>query len=72
MRACKACHGGDGRGNEVIAKALNVTQPYLGSVSDEAVKNAVVNGKGKMKAISSVEGGEIRDLIAFIHTFPKK
>ena len=72
MRACKMCHGAEGHGNAVIAKALNVTQPDLATVKDDEVKNAVTNGKGKMKAVSSVAENEIPDLVAFIHTFAKK
>jgi mono/diheme cytochrome c family protein len=71
-RSCKMCHGPDGRGNAVMAKALDVTQPLLGSVTPVAVKNAIKNGKGKMKAVNNVEGDEIPDLVAFLRTLPKQ
>jgi mono/diheme cytochrome c family protein len=71
-KGCKMCHGADGHGNAALAKSLNVVMPDLASASDESIKTAVVNGKGKMKPVASVAEKDIPDLIAFVRTLPKK
>ncbi len=76
LKACKTCHGAQGQGNPAIAKALNVAIPDLGSKavqekSDAEIKKVVTDGKGKMKPVKTISGGEISDVVAFLRTLKK-
>ncbi|HTA42057.1 MAG TPA: cytochrome c [Bryobacteraceae bacterium] len=68
---CKTCHGGDGTGNPAIAKMMKVDMKALGSQSDAEVKTAVTMGVGKMKPIAGVAGGDLDNLVAYVHTLKK-
>lgn len=68
---CKTCHGADGTGNPAIAKMMKVDLKPLGSQSDAEVKNAVTMGAGKMKAVSGISGGDLDNLVAYVHTLKK-
>ncbi len=76
-KSCKMCHGPNGQGNPAIAKALQVAIPDLGSApvqsqSDDALRKVVAEGKGKMKPVRTISGGEVKDVIAFVRTLAKK
>ena len=76
-KSCKTCHGPNGQGNPAIAKALQVAIPNLGSAevqsrSDDALRKDIVEGKGKMKPVKTIAGGEVKDVIAFVRTLAKK
>lgn len=76
-KGCKTCHGPQGQGNPAIAKVLNVTIPDLASKevqgkSDAELSKSVLEGKGKMKPVKTISGGEIKDAIAFVRTLAKK
>lgn len=76
-KSCKTCHGPNGQGNPAIAKALRVAIPDLGSAevqskSDDALRKDVVEGKGKMKPVKTISGGEVKNVIAFVRTLAKK
>jgi cytochrome c5 len=75
-KACKSCHGADGTPNPAIAKMLKVDMRALSSAevqaqTDEELKKASTEGKGKMKPVSSVSGKSADDVVAFIRTLKK-
>ncbi len=72
-KACKGCHGAEGKGNPAIAKAMKVEMKALGSKevqakSDEDLKEAITKGTGKMKAISSLSADDVTKVVAFVRT----
>jgi cytochrome c5 len=73
---CKTCHAADGTGNPGMAKALKVEFKPLGgadvqAMSDDDLKKAVSMGFGKMKPVTSVTGGDLDNVIAFVRTLKK-
>jgi mono/diheme cytochrome c family protein len=75
-KACKSCHGVDGKPNPAIAKAMKVDMLHLGDpavqkLGDDELRSCITNGKGKMKAIKSVGGTAADDAVAYIRTFKK-
>jgi mono/diheme cytochrome c family protein len=75
-RACKSCHGSDGTANPGLAKAMKVEIRNLGSsevqaMSDEDMRKIIMDGKGKMKPVTSVSGADLDNLIAFVRTLKK-
>jgi cytochrome c6 len=73
---CKMCHGADGKGNPVMAKAMNVTFPDLASPavqgkSDDAMKKQITEGGAKMKPVKGLTDQQITDVIAFIRSLAK-
>jgi mono/diheme cytochrome c family protein len=68
---CKNCHGADGSGNPAIAKMMSVTMKELSSQADADVKTAVTAGVGKMKPVAGVAGGDLDNVISYIHTLKK-
>jgi len=68
---CKSCHGADGAGNPAIGKMMKVDMKQLGAESDAEVKTAVTAGVGKMKPVASVAGGDLDNVVAFVHTLKK-
>ena len=72
-KSCKACHGAQGQGNPGMAKMLKVEMRALGSKevqaqSDADLKKIIAEGKGKMKAQSSLTAKQIDDVVAFLRT----
>lgn len=63
---CKACHGADGKGNPGMAKAMGVEFKPLNTYSEDAVKKAITGGAGKMKAVASVTGADLDNVVAFV------
>ena len=75
-RACKTCHGAMGEGNPNIAKAMKVEvadlrSPEVQKMSDDDLKKAVTDGKGKMQPVRSVTGKSVDDVVAFLRTLKK-
>jgi mono/diheme cytochrome c family protein len=75
-KSCKQCHGADGTANPTIAKMMNVPMADLKSaevqgINEAAMKDIVTNGKGKMKAVKTVTGGDVDDVVAYVHTLKK-
>jgi len=73
---CKNCHGADGSGNPAIAKMMNVTMKALGSAevqakSDADLKTVVTAGTGKMKPVTTVAGGDLDNVVAYVRTLRK-
>jgi mono/diheme cytochrome c family protein len=75
-KSCKSCHGADGTANPAIAKMMNVEMADLKSasvqgISDADMKGIVTTGKGKMKPVKTVTGGDLDDVVAYVHTLKK-
>ena len=75
-KSCKTCHGATGVANPNIAKMMKVDIKDLGSaeiqkMSDEDLKETITKGKGKMKPVKSVTGGDIDNVIAYVRTLKK-
>jgi mono/diheme cytochrome c family protein len=65
---CKSCHGADGTPNAGVAKMMKVEMKSLKgtAVSEADIKGIVTNGKGKMKAVSSVAGADLDNVAAYV------
>ena len=75
-KSCKTCHGAEGQGNPTIAKMMKVefkplSSPEVQGLSDADLKAVVAKGKGKMKPVTSLNGKQTDDVIAFIRTLKK-
>lgn len=75
-RACKSCHGADGAPNPKIAAAMKVEMLHLGAkevqaLSDAELKAVIVDGKGKMKPVRSVSGGDTDNVVAYVRSLKK-
>ena len=75
-KSCRPCHGPEGEGNAAVAKALKAEIPPLGSEqvqsrSDEELKQAISQGKGKMKPVAAVSGKPLDDVVAHLRTLKK-
>jgi mono/diheme cytochrome c family protein len=73
---CQMCHGADGAGATPAGKAMKAipfTDPAITSKSDADLIAATTNGKGKMPAYKGkLSDGDIKLVIAYIHTLQKK
>ncbi|MES1258848.1 MAG: cytochrome c [Acidobacteriota bacterium] len=65
---CRSCHGPTGEGNPAMAKAMGVEIKPLSGASDDAIKNAVTKGAGKMKPVAGLAGADLDNLVAYVHT----
>jgi len=75
-KSCKTCHGADGQGNPAIAKMMKVEFKPLSSAavqsqSDADLKGTIIKGKGKMKAVASVNAKQADEVIAYLRTMKK-
>ena len=75
-KKCQTCHGPEGNGNPGMAKALNVVFKELGSAdiqkkSDADLKKVVMEGSGKMKAVSGLMPAEVDDVVAHVRSLKK-
>jgi mono/diheme cytochrome c family protein len=76
-RSCLKCHGADGSGVAVIAKALKVEMKPLGSEevqkrTDAELKKDITEGTGKMQKVPGLTEEQVADVIAYVRTFAKK
>ena len=76
VKSCKSCHGSDGTPNAAIAKMLKVEMKDLKSaevqgMSDADIKKIVSEGKGKMKPVKTVSGGDADNVAAYILSLKK-
>ena len=72
-KACKSCHGPDGKANPAIAKMMKVEMKALGSKevlakSDADLVKIVSEGMGKMKPVKSLSAAEVTSSVAFLLT----
>jgi mono/diheme cytochrome c family protein len=75
-KSCKSCHGADGTPNAAIAKMMKVDMKHLGDPAVQALGEAkwteiITSGMGKMKAVKTVSGNQVADVIAFAKTLKK-
>jgi mono/diheme cytochrome c family protein len=74
--SCKSCHGPDGTPNPAVAKMMKVEMKDLKSadvqsMSDADIATIITKGKGKMKAITAVNGKSADDVAAYVHSLKK-
>ncbi len=72
-KACKSCHGAEGKGNPAIAKMMKVEMRALGSSevqakNDAAISKDITEGMGKMKGIKSLAAGDVKSVVEFVRT----
>ena len=75
-RSCKSCHSADGTPNAAIAKMMKVDMKDLKSaevqaMSDADLKKIISEGKGKMKPVKTVAGGDADNVVAYIRSLKK-
>jgi mono/diheme cytochrome c family protein len=75
-KSCKSCHGSDGTPNPAIAKMMKVEMKDLKSaevqaMSDADIKKIITEGKGKMKPVKTVTGGDADNVIAYVRSLKK-
>ena len=75
-KSCKSCHGPDGTPNPAIAKMMKADMKDLKSadvqaMSNDELKKVITNGKGKMKPVGTVTGGDADNVIAYIRSLKK-
>lgn len=66
---CKGCHGAEGIPSPAMAKAMGIkpmNDPAVQAKSDDDLKAAVTNGKGKMKPIAAVTGADLDNVVAAV------
>ncbi len=75
-KACKSCHGSDGTPNAAIGKMMKVEMRDLKSsevqaMSDADLKKVITDGKGKMKPIKTISGGDADNVVAYVRSLKK-
>src|ERR1700674_3475250 len=70
-KSCKSCHGADGTPNAAIAKMMKVDMKDLKSaevqaMSGDDIKKVIADGKGKMKPVKTVSGGDADNVVAYV------
>jgi mono/diheme cytochrome c family protein len=75
-KKCASCHGTEGEGKDAVAKMLKVEIRHLGSKevqskADAEIKKTILEGTGKMKAVSGVDSKAADDVVAYLRTLKK-
>jgi mono/diheme cytochrome c family protein len=75
-KSCKSCHGPDGTANPAVAKMMKVDMKDLESaevqaMSDDEIKKIITDGKGKMKAVKTVSGAALDNVVAYVRSLKK-
>ena len=75
-KKCANCHGAAGEGKDSVAKTLKVTIRPLSSKdvqgkTDEDLKKNVLEGTGKMKAVTGIDAKAADDAVAYLRTLKK-
>jgi len=71
---CQSCHGAEGIPNPGIAKAMGVkpaTDPAVKNMSEAEMISATKNGIAKMRPITGLTDGQIKDAVDYFRTFAK-
>ena len=76
-KKCASCHGAEGEAKASIAKMMKVELRHLGSKevqakTDAALKKDMLEGTGKMKAVTGIDAKAADDLVAYLRTLAKK
>lgn len=74
---CEGCHGADGKGSPVMAKALKTDIPDLTSKemvkkTDKELLDVFKKGKGKMPPATGLSEKELKDLVGAVRGFGKR
>lgn len=73
---CQMCHAADGSANTPAGKAMKaraLNSPEVLKESDTDLLAIIKNGKNKMPAFTGkLSDGEMKDLLAYVHTLQKK
>jgi cytochrome c6 len=66
---CSACHGPDGAGNTSVGRSLklNDIRPAIKSMTDEQLRQVILEGKGKMPANKKFDDERVHNLTLFLH-----
>ena len=75
-KKCASCHGVTGDGNETVAKMLKVDIKPLSSKeiqakSDADLKKTILEGTGKMKAVTGIDAKAADNVVAYVRTLKK-
>jgi mono/diheme cytochrome c family protein len=75
-KKCVSCHGENGEGKDAVAKMLKVEIKPLSSKevqakSDADLKKTILEGTGKMKAVTGVDAKQADDVVAYVRTLKK-
>jgi len=71
---CAMCHGADGTANTTMAKNLGIKSyrsPEVQKQSDTDLKDAIINGKGKMPSYKSLTAEQVDGLVKYIRELGK-
>src|SRR5258708_2822471 len=73
---CKTCHGIEGAGVPAMAKAFHTKlrsfcSAEVQALSDNALRNVMLKGIGKMTAVKDLIGADTDNLVAYIRTLKK-
>jgi mono/diheme cytochrome c family protein len=65
---CSACHAPDGSSNNTIGRSLKLSdiRPTIKSMTDEQLRQIMLEGKGKMPPIKKFDDEKIRNLTLFL------
>src|SRR4030095_3239323 len=76
-KKCASCHGTAGEGKDAVAKMLKVEIRHLGakevkSQAEPELKKNILEGTGKMKAVTGVDAKSADDVVAYLRTLKTK
>ena len=65
---CSSCHAPDGSGNSTVGRSLklNDIRPTIQSMTDEQLRQVILEGKGKMPPNKKLDDEKIRNLTMFL------
>jgi mono/diheme cytochrome c family protein len=67
---CAACHGVNGKGNEVL-KTPDMAAADVQKKSDADLSGVITNGNGKMPAFKTLTADQVKDLVSYIRSLKK-
>jgi mono/diheme cytochrome c family protein len=65
---CSACHAPDGSGSNTIGRSLKLgdMRPVIQSMTDEQLRQIMLEGKGKMPPLKKFDDEKVRNLTVFL------
>lgn len=65
---CAACHASDASGNNTIGRSLELTdmRPAIKSMTDEQLRQIILEGKGKMPPTKKFDDEKLRNVTVFL------
>jgi mono/diheme cytochrome c family protein len=65
---CSACHAPDASGNNTIGRSLKLSdmRPAIKNMTDEQLRQIILEGKGRMPRIKNFDDEKVRNLILFL------